>query len=907
MGHDQIADTGDDAQGSVDALGANLDDVQGSVDALGANLDVAFVLLDNQATSHGASGGAYGADSALVFAAEIRLRNDGPAVPNNGWAIYFSSIRRILAVADDRFGIEHVVGDLHRLVPASDFPGFAAGEEVRLPVFGEYWMLFCTDVLPRWYVAPAGAEATAEARVIRSTDTEDVTAFVRDWPLAGFRRTSWDANVRATPESRYARWHARPAPTADTARRPVPQASAMTPGEGELSLAGGIELIVEGDALTDDKVAALRTSCADRGLPVGRVPVRISVDPGAIAGPAAAPEGYHLEIAGDGARITAADAAGARHGVRTLLSLVPAPGNPPVLPAATISDAPRFGYRGLCLDLARNFVSTATVAIVIEQLAALRMNTVHLRLADDEGWRLQIPELPELTEIGARRRHGTDERDGLLPQLGSGPDDSSTGTGFYTRDEYVDLVRFAAARGITVVPEVDMPAHSRAAVVAMEERYRRLLAAGADEATASAHRLTHPADTTRLTTIQYYERLSTLDPFVPGADAFLHSVIGAIAQMHAEAGQPLRVWHYGGDEAANVLLGSGFSDVTEPAPDTGVIDRSQQDEPWSGSPAVQDAVAAGELGGPHEVPAWFARRVAQLAATHGVTTLQAWQDGLKHASGASEFPIATRVNLWDTTFWGATTALPAELAKGYEVVVSTPDYLYLDFPAEVHELERGYYWGGRSIDEERIFAFTPENLAQNAEQYPDRDGYGFPATAQALPAPVLGISAAVFGELLRSDEIFLAQLFPRLAAVAERAWHRAEWEQPIEPGRTYEYGVTTHTDAAARASDYAGFAAALGARVLPWWDAQGVDYRVPPPGAVITGGELHMACAFPGLVGQYRLVGAVEDVTAWMDWTAPIGVGGEVEVRTRTSDSSRFSRIEKVAPMPESGDSEGSP
>lgn len=874
----------------------------GSASSLADTLDVAFVLVDNHATANGAPGGTFGADSALVFSAEIRLRNEGPSVPNDGWAIYFSSIRRILSVADDRFVVEHVVGDLHRLVPTGSFPGFGAGEEVRLPVLGEYWMLFCTDVLPRWYVAPAHGDG--DARVIRGTDTEDVRQFVRDWPAEGFRRTSWDANTRATPAARYARYAQRPAPAGDPTRRPVPQAASVSSAAGACDLSAGVELIT-GDELAPGAVAALRAALAARGVGDGPVPLVVEVDPAALTGPAAAPEGYRLVVGPEGPRVTAADVSGARNGVRALVSLVPAPTQEAVVPAVVIEDSPRFAYRGLCLDLARNHISAATVATIIEQMAALRMNTVHLRLSDDEGWRLEIPDLPELTEVGARRRHGTDERDGLLPQLGSGPDDSTSGSGYYTRAEYVDLVRFAEARGITVIPEIDMPAHSRAAVVAMEERHRRLLEAGADEATAAAHRLTHPDDTTRLTTIQYYDRLSTLDPFVPGAEAFLHTVIGAVAQMHAEAGQPLRVWHYGGDEAANVLLGSGFSDVTDPQPDTGIIDRSGQDEPWSGSPAVQRAVAAGELSGPHEVPAWFARRVAAIAAEHGVTTLQAWQDGLKHAKGAGDFPIATRVNLWDTTFWGATTALPAELGKGYEVVVSTPDYLYLDFPAEVHELERGYYWGGRSIDEERVFAFTPENLAQNAEQYPDRDGYGFPATAAALPAPIAGISAAVFGELLRSDEIFLAQVFPRLAAVAERAWYRPDWEDGIEPGRVYHHGASSHADAAARATDYAGFASAVGTRLLPWWDAQGVGYRVPPAGAEVRDGELRMACAFPGLVGQFRTANE-QQAAPWRDWTAPVRVSSDVEVRTRTSDGTRFSRSEAVPSQPPLGDPEGS-
>ncbi len=864
-------------------------ELQREVDALADQVQVQFKLIDNHATYNGFDASQLGADSGLVFRAEIRLTNAGPQIEQRpGWAIHLSSIRRLLLIEDDRFDVQTITGDLHRLVPTAAFRGFAAGETVVLPIFGEFWMLFRSDVLPRWYVAGLPG-VHVQPKVIRSTDTEDLTSFVAPIPAGQHRRSPWDVNPVATAAARFRRWEGKTVPSEDeVAARPIPQAVEVLPQPGSLDLRDGVRLAVADGCLDEGETAVLRSACSDRGLRDGPTSFRVAVDPAALPAMATVPGGYRLEISPQGAVVTGFDAAGARHGVRCLLSLVPGPGRPPVLPSLLIHDAPRFGYRGLCLDLARNFITPRTVAAVIEQMAVLRMNQLHLHLTDDEAWRVEITALPELTDVGSRRMHSDDEADALLPQLGSGPDDTTTGSGYYSRSEYIELVRAAQQRGITIIPEVDTPAHSRAAVVAMEARYRRLKAAGATEQEASQFRLVDPDDTTRLTTIQYYDRKSTLDPFVPGTEAFLRTVIGAFKDMHAQAGQPLRVWHYGGDEAANVLLGKGFSHVNDPRPDTGLIDTAAHDQPWAGSPGALAAIAAGTIADFDAIPTYMAKFVAGIAAEFGVTTLQAWQDGLRHAAGAADFPIPTRINAWDTTFWGAPQSLPAEVAKGYEVVACPPDFMYLDFPSEIHDLEGGYYWGGRYVDAQRIFAYCPENPAQNAEIHPDRDGHPFQARESPMPGRIAGISAAVFTELIRTDEQLLGRLFPRLIAVAERAWHRGSWELPADAGRVFEHGTTTYTDTAAREQAYAQFAAAVGYRTLPWLDASDIAYRVPTSGAIIRDGRLHTLVACPGIVVQV----SSDDGLSWRDAVEGETLTAGGLVRSKTSDGRRFSRTD---------------
>ncbi|WP_433311756.1 beta-N-acetylhexosaminidase [Micromonospora sp. CA-269861] len=170
------------------------------------------------------------------------------------------------------------------------------------------------------------------------------------------------------------------------------------------------------------------------------------------------PEGYRLDIATDGVRVTAPTPAGLFHGVQTLRQLLPAAIESPVpvterwaLPGGTITDAPRFPYRGAMLDVARHFFAVEDVLRVVDHLARYKLNHLHLHLTDDQGWRIAVDSWPKLTAIG-----GTTE-------VGGGPG------GHYTKTDYTRIVSYAAARHITVVPEIDLPGHTNSALVAYPE------------------------------------------------------------------------------------------------------------------------------------------------------------------------------------------------------------------------------------------------------------------------------------------------------------------------------------------------------------------------------------------------------------------------------------------------------
>lgn len=169
-------------------------------------------------------------------------------------------------------------------------------------------------------------------------------------------------------------------------------------------------------------------------------------------------EAYKLDITPDGATIRASGDRGLVWGAMTLAQLLSpdaAFGKPVRLSAMTIDDAPRFSWRGLMVDVARHFQPIETLYPVIDAMAAQKLNTLHLHLTDDQGWRVEIKRYPKLTEIGAWR----------TPPSAGGAPAARTG-GFYTQAQLRELVAYAAERGIVIVPEIDLPGHAQAAVAA---------------------------------------------------------------------------------------------------------------------------------------------------------------------------------------------------------------------------------------------------------------------------------------------------------------------------------------------------------------------------------------------------------------------------------------------------------
>lgn len=179
-----------------------------------------------------------------------------------------------------------------------------------------------------------------------------------------------------------------------------------------------------------------------------------------------APEEYNLDITPRGITIEGGSDRGLYNGIQTVLQII-AKSDDGILKSCHISDYPRFGYRSMMLDATRYFIPKDEILRLIDQAAALKLNNVHLHLTDDNGWRLEIKKYPKLTEVGAWRVNRSDYFPGRLNP--TDPAEPTTIGGFYTQDEMREIVAYAADRFINIIPEIEMPAHSAAAIASYPE------------------------------------------------------------------------------------------------------------------------------------------------------------------------------------------------------------------------------------------------------------------------------------------------------------------------------------------------------------------------------------------------------------------------------------------------------
>ncbi|HEY7007066.1 MAG TPA: family 20 glycosylhydrolase, partial [Sphingomicrobium sp.] len=494
----------------------------------------------------------------------------------------------------------------------------------------------------------------------------------------------------------------------------------------------------------------------------------------------------------------------------------------------------------------------------VEQMGRYKLNKLHLHLGDDEGWRLEIERFPELTEVGAFRCYDPSETHCLLPQLGAGPDRNSPVNGYLSRGDYIEILKAADARGIEVIPSFDMPGHSRAAIHSMEARYQRLMATG-HQAEAESFRLAEPGDTTQYRSVQNYND-NTLNVCLDSTYRFIDAVVDDIAAMHKAAGVPLKTYHIGADETAGA---------------------------WSGSPACK-AMMAKTGRTVEQLGPMFIERVSQSLAKRGITAA-GWSDGLDHVDPA-KMPRDVQSDIWGDLFTTAPAEAHRTANQGWKTVIAVPNVLYFDIPYATHPLERGYDWPSRGTDTFKVFSFMPQNLPANASVMKDIKNQSTTiAEAVALQAnrSIAGTQANLWSETVRRDSLADYMLFPRLLALAERAWHRASWEPQYWPKSVYSYG-DGKVDMAELTADWNAFAAKM-PQHLSELSRAGITYRIAPPGARIVNGRLEANSEFPGQTIEYQTGGG-----PWLRYAGPVAVRGGVQLRTRSYDGRRTSRIVAV-------------
>ncbi|MEQ0560890.1 family 20 glycosylhydrolase [Amycolatopsis sp. NEAU-NG30] len=247
----------------------------------------------------------------------------------------------------------------------------------------------------------------------------------------------------------------------------VPVPVSVTPAAGvAFPLVSTTKIVTEAGSAparqVGDYLAGVLRPSTGYALPVSDAPASVPSDSIALllsgAPASVGAQGYQLVSTASSVTIRAATADGLFAGAQTLRQLLPGSVESPAaqpgpwsIPGATILDYPRFAYRGAMLDVARHFHPVATVKRYLDQLAQYKINALHLHLADDQGWRIQIDSWPRLATYGGST------------QVGGGPG------GYYTKAQYTDIVNYAASRHITVIPEIDMPGHVNAALASYAE------------------------------------------------------------------------------------------------------------------------------------------------------------------------------------------------------------------------------------------------------------------------------------------------------------------------------------------------------------------------------------------------------------------------------------------------------
>ena len=505
--------------------------------------------------------------------------------------------------------------------------------------------------------------------------------------------------------------------------------------------------------------------------------------------------GWYRITLGDEPSIEAADEDGAYYAAVTLDNLRRNAGGQSI-PNAVVEDWPDLPYRGLMLDVSRNFTTKDNLLSLIDILAHYKVNRLHLHFGDDEGWRIEIDGLPELTSYGAHRgipvlkADGTiEEPDALMPTYCVTPDRNdtkTTGNGYYSRADFVDILRYADSRHIRVIPEFDTPGHSRAAVKSMEYRARTT----GDK----TYLLSEPEDTSKYMSVQDYPD-NAINVALPSTYAFIEKVFDGLIGLYAEAGVPLDAIHVGGDE------------VPEGA--------------WEGSPACRALMEANGKTDIGWLKDYYISHVLDIAEAKGVK-VAGWQEVGQHLEPATFDRL--RRNLAFTNLWAVSHGRD-ELAYTYAneqvpVVLSNSSNAYFDLAYNPSKTERGHNWAG-FIDERRSFSFLPYDIYKSV-RWDDKarpTDLAAASTGKPVLTPegkpyIIGVQGQLWSETLRNFDHVTYYLFPKALGLFERGWNASP-----------AWAETTRPDDPAFVRDFDRFFTTVVEREYPYYESLGISWH----------------------------------------------------------------------------------
>lgn len=426
-------------------------------------------------------------------------------------------------------------------------------------------------------------------------------------------------------------------------------------------------------------------------------------------------EGYTLKSDKNGVEITGNSAIGTFYGMQTLIQLLPVEkSNSLAIAAVEVSDEPRFVYRGAMLDVGRHFFPVSFVKKYIDYLALHKLNYFHWHLTEDQGWRIEIKKYPKLTEIGSKRNGSII---GRYPGKGS---DNTVEQGFYTQEEVKEIVKYASDRFITVIPEIEMPGHSGAAIAAYPE-----LSCFPNEKTNLPDNMISDKSKQEMANGRNKVVQETwgvhADIFVPTENTFkfLEDVLDEVVALF-----PAKYIHIGGDEAPK--------------------------DAWKKSEFCQQMIKEKGLKDEHGLQSYFIQRIEKYLNGKGRTII-GWDEILEGGLAPNAIVMS----------WQGEAGGIAAAKENHQVIMTPGSHVYLDHSQTKNEKEVTI---GGFLPLEKVYSYEPIPKELNEQQ----------------AKYVLGAQGNVWTEYMANPAKVEYMIFPRLSALSEVLWSPKEskdWSQ----------------------------------------------------------------------------------------------------------------------------------
>ena len=575
-------------------------------------------------------------------------------------------------------------------------------------------------------------------------------------------------------------------------------------------------------------------------------------------------ESYKLSIDENKISIEASDRAGALYGLQSLKQLFIASSlENNMLKHMNISDSPRFSYRGMLLDISRNFYGPDKIKQILDYLSFFKINHLDFRLTDDEGWRLEIPGLEELTEVGSKRAYTKDEFESLIPMYGSGPDINSTGSGYLSRVDFIEILQYADHRNIKIIPQISYPSHMRSAIISMDVRYQKYMELGNQEE-AEKYLLSDSDDES-----EYYSAQGFDDNIAcicrESAFTFYEKVIDEIYLMYQEAGVELNKFGIGADE-----LPYGA---------------------WQKSPIcdqfMEEKSIAGDYNALYEI---MQRRVYDKLSSYNAT-MTGWDDILLKLTEKNQAETKIKdffkgddvlLFVWKNDWGQGRQDMIYKYANlGYKTVMSNSSAFYFDMVDDKDLDNVGLSWSGYADykDMWTVDVFDIFNDSYGVEKNNISKEYieSYEKLNPSNRDNIIGIQSQIWSETIRNEDILDYMFMPNIIVFSQKAWSQdPEWMKISDKTKReftldYEWNKFTNT---------------IGQRVLPIIDNiyGGLSYDLPKPGGIIKNDSLYANSVFPGLNIKYTLDGSLPDIES-MNYNNPVKLNQDDIVNLRLFDN----------------------